>query len=196
MVETNDQIPKQETEEKECEAKRIKVDPKYVLEGFEFVKILNEDTQRKTIFIQAVKKSDEGDGNKDAVIIFEKPHFGLDEVKSFLNIENDFDLDLKNDIYSKLCIYPKKPFNSEIFSHVMILMNISICIYLLLLDVQVQLIYPASEKHIAKYSMQESFFVQETPEDWLNITSKYADKSALDIQVSDILLLDLISNQL
>lgn len=196
MVETNDQIPKQETEEKECEAKRIKVDPKYVLEGFEFVKILNEDTQRKTIFIQAVKKSDEGDGNKDAVIIFEKPHFGLDEVKSFLNIENDFDLDLKNDIYSKLCIYPKKPFNSEIFSHVMILMNISTYINLLLLDVQVQLIYPASEKHIAKYSMQESFFVQETPEDWLNITSKYADKSALDIQVSDILLLDLISNQL
>jgi hypothetical protein len=113
MVETNEQIPKQETEEKECEAKRIKADPKYVLEGFEFVKILNEDTQRKTIFIQAIKKSDEGDGNKDAVIIFEKPHFGLDEVKSFLNIENDFDLDLKNDIYSKLCIYPKKPFNSE-----------------------------------------------------------------------------------
>lgn len=190
MVETNEQIPKQETDEKECEAKRIKVDPKYVLEGFEFVKILNEDTQRKTIFIQAVKKSDEGDGNKDAVIIFEKPHFGLDEVMSFLNIENDFDLDLKNDIYSKLCIYPKKPFNSEIFSHVMILMD-SIYIYLILLDVQVQLIYPASEKHIAKYSMQESFFVQETPDDWLNITSKYADKSALDIQVSSILLFDL-----
>lgn len=51
------------------------------------------------------------------------------------------------------------------------------------LDVQVQLIYPATEKHIAKYSMQEVFFVHETAQDWQNITAKYIQDSAFDLNV-------------
>lgn len=48
---------------------------------------------------------------------------------------------------------------------------------------QVQLIYPATEKHIAKYTSQEMFFVHETPQDWQTITTKYIEQSAFDIQV-------------
>lgn len=59
--------------------------------------------------------------------------------------------------------------------------------FLFLKDVQVQLIYPANEKHIAKYSMQEMFFVHETAEDWKTITSKYIEDAALDIQVFKLL---------
>ena len=101
----------------ETESKKLKTnyELKATLQEFEFVKVLNEDNQSKTIFIHAVKKNTEEpeSKNRDAVIIFEKPHFGLDEVKSFLSIDNEFEIDLVNDIYNKLCIFPTKPYNSK-----------------------------------------------------------------------------------
>lgn len=105
----------------ESDAKKIKIyELKATLQEFEFVKVLNESNERKTIFIQAVKKKSAEESetassgnNQDAVIIFEKPHFGLDEVKSFLTVANEYEIDLVNDIYNKLCIYPNKPYNSN-----------------------------------------------------------------------------------
>ena len=38
--------------------------------------------------------------------------FGLEEVKSFLEINNPHNIDIDNDVYKKLSIYPSKPFNS------------------------------------------------------------------------------------
>lgn len=95
------------------DAKRLKGEEvKNVLCKFEFVKVLNENSANKVVFIQAVCSEGEDKG-KDAVIIFEKPHFGLDEVKSFLRVNNESEVDLVNDIYTKLCIYPIRPFNSR-----------------------------------------------------------------------------------
>ena len=111
-----------------------------VLTDFELVKVLNETATNKVIFIHAVKKLPEskqaaeshaaqehqnGNGetksattsaNRNAVLIFEKPHFSLEEVKSFLNNKNNsLDIDFDNDIYKKMSLYPVKPFNSLCF---------------------------------------------------------------------------------
>lgn len=117
----------------ESDAKKIKTtyELKATLQEFEFVKVLNESNERKTIFIQAIRKKKpsaedletESNNASDAVIIFEKPHFGLDEVKSFLTVANEYEIDLVNDIYNKLCIYPNKPYNSILIIHLKILFN-------------------------------------------------------------------------
>jgi hypothetical protein len=49
--------------------------------------------------------------------------------------------------------------------------------------VEVQLIYPATEAHIKKYSMQELFILNESYEDWQNITSKFIKESSFSLQV-------------
>ncbi|CAF0707519.1 unnamed protein product [Brachionus calyciflorus] len=146
----------------EVETKKIKLDSNgtlNILNTFEFVKVLNENNLSKLMIIQAVKK-DETRENKNAVIIFEKPHFGLEEVKSFLQIDNPYDIDLQNDIYNKFCLYPLRPYN----------------------NVQVQLIYPATEQHIQKYSMQEFFFVKESFEDYQNLTLKFINETQLNLK--------------
>ena len=95
-----------------------------ILNEFEFVKVLNEDSLTKSIFIQAKKKScaeDKSMENKEngtlnehnAVIIFNKSHFTTEETKSFLEIKNESDMHIDNDVYKKLSIYPTKPFNSD-----------------------------------------------------------------------------------
>lgn len=107
-------------------AKRIKNnshDLKNILADFEFVKILNEDSMTKSIFIQAKKKmsteekieNKENGSSDNAVIIFNKSHFTLDETKSFLDANISSDIHIDNDVYKKLSIFPTKPFNSEIF---------------------------------------------------------------------------------
>lgn len=100
----------------DVDAKRLKLDCTEtinILNTFEFVKVLNENNLSKLIIIHAHKK-DETSENNNAVIIFEKPHFGLDEVKSFLSINNPYETDIQNDIYTKFCIYPLRPFNSKL----------------------------------------------------------------------------------
>ena len=86
-----------------------------VLNDFEFVKILNENALNKLLIIHAVKRSaelsDEG-ANLNAVVIFEKTHFNLNETKSYLEINNPMKMNIDNDIYKQLSIYPSMPYNS------------------------------------------------------------------------------------
>lgn len=149
----------------ECEAKKMKLETlENILTKFDFVKVLNENALNKLMIIQAVKRPDvEGavtdDENKNAVVIFEKSHFNLEEVESFLKINNSMELYIDNDAYKKLSIYPSKPYN----------------------NVQVQLIHPATDAHISKYSQAEVFFLEETYDDWLNTTSEYIKKKSFDL---------------
>ncbi len=54
---------------------------------------------------------------------------------------------------------------------------------ILLTAIKATLVYPATEKHIAKYSQQEAYLVQETPEDYAKITLPYIESSTFSIQV-------------
>jgi len=87
-----------------------------ILNEFEFVKVLNENTESKLIIIQALKRVSEGnkETNRNAGLIFEKPHFGLGETKSYLELNNENNIDIDNDVYKKLSVYPNKPYNSNI----------------------------------------------------------------------------------
>lgn len=84
-----------------------------ILIDFNFIKVLNENALNKLLIIQAEKKESKPDENRNAVIIFEKAHFDIDEVKSYLKISNSMDLYINNDAYKKLCIYPNHPYNSK-----------------------------------------------------------------------------------
>lgn len=138
-----------------------------ILVKFDFVKILNENALNKMLIIQAERKQqehtaegkEEPDVNRKAVVIFEKSHFNLDEVKSYLQVDNSMQLYIDNNEYKKLCIYPSKPFN----------------------NVQVQLIYPATDAHIAKYSQAEFYFLLESYEDWKNITAPFIRSKSFDL---------------
>ena len=45
------------------------------------------------------------------------------------------------------------------------------------------LVYPATQKHIDKYSAQEMFIAEETPEDYKNITLPFIESEQFSIQV-------------
>lgn len=97
------------------ESKRLKSDEQIanVLNQFELVKVLNENSFGKSIIIQGLKKKNgEDESDQDAVIILEKPHFGQEEVKSLLTADNPTEVYIANDIYKKLSVYPSRPFNS------------------------------------------------------------------------------------
>lgn len=147
--------------------KRQKTDTlENILIDFNFTKILNENALNKLLIIQAEKKESKPDENRNAVVIFEKAHFDVDEVKSYLKIDNSMEMYINNDAYKKLCIYPSHPYNK----------------------VQVQMIYPATDAHIAKYSFSESYFLIETYEDWINKTSEHIKKKAFDLTWVDNIL--------
>lgn len=154
-----------ELSEEDMDAKQIKLDTlENILNKFDFVKILNENAQNKLIIIHAVTKNEEV--SEDAVVIFEKSHFNLDEIKSYMKTKISFEMYIDNNVYKKLSIYPNKPFNS----------------------VQVQLIHPATEAHIKKYTLAESYFLQETYDDWLNVTSEHIKKKSFDLTWVDNIL--------
>ena len=99
--------------------KKAKLDTlESILTDFDFVKIINENPLNKILIIHAQRKNDKEPDtevtNRNAVVIFEKSHFNLEEIKAYLEMNNPMDWYINNDAYKKLCIYPSKPFNSNI----------------------------------------------------------------------------------
>jgi hypothetical protein len=102
-------------------AKRLRLDDHgtvNILNQFEFVKVLNDNTQSKMIIIQVAKKlasdatKEEVDKNQ-GVIIFEKPHFSLESTQALLTVKNPTETYIDNDIYTKLSVFPNRPYNSK-----------------------------------------------------------------------------------
>lgn len=97
-----------------------------ILTKFDFVRVLNDDGEKKLVVIQAIRKQDEESSqeetelNRNAVCILEKPHFGLEETKSYLTLNNPFEIHIQNDIYKKLCVYPNQPYNIKFIFHTII----------------------------------------------------------------------------
>ena len=46
------------------------------------------------------------------------------------------------------------------------------------------MVCPATQKHVKKYRVQESFLVEETGEDYLSITLPYIQERSFSMQVS------------
>ncbi len=116
-----------------------------LLNKFRFVKVLNDNSQSKLIFVHAIELEQT---QANAVIIFEKPHFSEAEVSSIIDSSYSTRTHIANDIYKKLSVYPTEPYN----------------------NVEVQLIYPATDAHIVKYTAQEMFRIDETYDDYVKLT--------------------------
>lgn len=58
------------------------------------------------------------------------------------------------------------------------------------------MVCPATEKHIKKYQRKESFLVEETEEDYKNITLPYIQKQSFSVQVSPFGVLLLLQSAL
>lgn len=99
-------------------SKRLKTMESFenILTKFEFVKILNENPESRLIIVHAAKKQldEKNETNRNAVVILEKPHFGLEETKSYFELDNPLEINIDNDVYKKLSVYPNKPYNSKL----------------------------------------------------------------------------------
>ncbi|XP_075251658.1 m7GpppX diphosphatase-like [Convolutriloba macropyga] len=123
------------------------------LTGFKLAKQLNCLTDTKTIFLQVEKDDQTG------VVILEKQPF--DESIANRVISEDFEANLvfENDIYS----------NHKIVSSVKSAN-----------EVKTTLIYPATERHILKYSAKMPFVFEETAEMYENFVKAFFKEQALN----------------
>lgn len=124
------------------------------LKGAEDVKVLNEDVNRKVVFLQMKLPSttSSDDIKQDAVVILERKPFNSDDMSDILN-EGKLTAEMVNDLYGTytLTLPPKY------------------C------QVRANVVFPATEKHIAKYSWEAVHIIRETEEDYETITKPMVD---------------------
>ncbi|XP_059482530.1 m7GpppX diphosphatase [Neocloeon triangulifer] len=133
--------------------------------GFSVTRVLNEDVRSKSIFLEGTFEGQE----KPAVVILQKKPFPRDEIASYFRHRSDVLVEktFVNDIYGQYVSYPD-----------------DICFT----GVQTTIIHPATEKHIAKYEVHKSFFVEETPEIYRDIVLPHLQERGFSLQwVSNIL---------
>lgn len=79
--------------------------------GFQMMKVLNEDSQRKSIFLLGRF----GDSDKEAVVILEKTPFSEDLAKNMLTETSVLKNVMQNDIYGTYELIPKRELNGRFF---------------------------------------------------------------------------------
>lgn len=137
------------------EAKKARVDEEEDEErkdfhNFRVVKVLNESSKNKFIAVEGRLGSDD---ETPAVLMLEKMPFNPEKMQDLL-LSSSLRTEFKNDIYGKYeCFIAEPSLNS----------------------LKANLIYPATEKHIAKYSSSASYIINETPSlyEVINAISKY-----------------------
>ncbi|XP_071511096.1 m7GpppX diphosphatase-like [Diadema antillarum] len=100
------------------------------------------------------------DGGKEAVLLLEKSAFSEDTLSSLMSSDTSLDRTMQNDIYGIYKGFPDK----------------ANC------DIKATVIYPATEKHIQKYSFQEPHLIIESYEDYKTITKPHLDQMQFSIQ--------------
>ncbi|ELT96554.1 hypothetical protein CAPTEDRAFT_162417 [Capitella teleta] len=93
-------------------------------------------------------------------MILEKTAFTEDSVENMISGESTFKVNIQNDIYNTLDLYPSALLNG----------------------IKTTLIYPATEKHIAKYTAQDMHLITETAQDYESITLPYLNREQFNIQ--------------
>ncbi|XP_075046567.1 m7GpppX diphosphatase [Mixophyes fleayi] len=129
------------------------------LSGFRLQTVLRESARDKTIFLHGQVTGD-GQDAEDAVVILERAPFHVDTISPLLANSPELKLQLKNDIYSVYQLTPPPELN----------------------EVKTTIIRPATDKHIKKYLRQEIYLVQETGEDYKNITLPFIESQSFSIQ--------------
>ncbi|XP_074646587.1 m7GpppX diphosphatase-like [Tubulanus polymorphus] len=139
--------------------------------GFKILKILNENHQSKTIFVHGKFTADattiEGgdcansdDDDDDAVAILEKTAFNKDSLQDLMSKDMSLKNSMHNDIYGTYSGRANPELN----------------------EIKVTLIYPASQKHIDKYTEHEPYLICETATDYDTITLPHLHSQTFSIQ--------------
>ncbi|GAB0096431.1 m7GpppX diphosphatase [Sergentomyia squamirostris] len=128
---------------------------------FKLKRILNSNSGSKIVSLLGylTDLSDE----KEAVVILEKKAFTESDLTSkegFFSSSTSFRKEFTNDIYGNFECYPRPEINS----------------------VKTTVIYPATQKHIDKYSKQEVHIVQETPDLYVGTTLRHIEKEQFSLE--------------
>ncbi|KAI5638260.1 scavenger mRNA decapping enzyme c-term binding domain-containing protein [Phthorimaea operculella] len=148
-------------------SKKIKIDKEngngvtetsFELKDFIPEKILNNNTNRKTVCVQGKFKDKSGVG----LILLEKNAFKEEELDNsgYFSVDCELRTFFQNDIYGNFECFPKPSLNG----------------------VKTTIIFPATEKHIAKFAQQEVHIVRETPELYQKLTLPHLEKEQFNLQ--------------
>lgn len=97
----------------------------------------------------------------DAVVLLEKTPFSETTLPQMLSRETSLAREFNNDIYSQYLCHPPPSLNT----------------------LKSTVIYPATAKHLEKYSAQDVHFIYETPSDYETITLPFIEEQSFSIQV-------------
>nr|CAG4646277.1 EOG090X06NK [Macrothrix elegans] len=130
-------------------------------ENFSLKRILRDSPENRLIAIEGSLKVNQGSDDSDpAVVVLEKTHFTEADVKGILTGETQLNCLFNNDIYYNLLCHPPANLNS----------------------IKATVIYPATQKHIEKYSPRPSHLVRETASLYNSVTLPHIETSKFDIQ--------------
>ncbi|ESO88401.1 hypothetical protein LOTGIDRAFT_234493 [Lottia gigantea] len=122
---------------------------------FTTTSVLREDTKAKLMTLKGKFNGKDG----DAVVLLEKLPFDKETVANLMS-SSTMHQTLNNDIYSTYEAFPPTNFP----------------------DYKTTMIYPATEKHVIKYSEQDMYVVRETKDLYENVTKQCLEKNQFSIQ--------------
>ncbi|XP_060519796.1 m7GpppX diphosphatase [Cylas formicarius] len=129
------------------------------LSEFKLGSVLQNSTNRKVVCLRGSFQSKEG----EAVVILEKTAFSVDDLTSdskFFCEKNQLEKIFHNDVYGDYKYFPIQELNS----------------------IKATIIHPATEKHIAKYSSQTFYIIEETPDIYFEIVLPHITDQKFDLQ--------------
>ncbi|BDA50605.1 m7GpppX diphosphatase [Coccomyxa sp. Obi] len=119
------------------------------LEGFRLTRILNSDDKTKAIDVLGRFEGKEG----EAVVSLRRRAFDEGSLPSILSSDTQMTIQFQNDVYAKYTGTPA-PSDSQI---------------------NIDIIHPATEKHISKFTAQQYLLVKETPGTYETVTLPYIE---------------------
>ncbi|XP_058050847.1 m7GpppX diphosphatase isoform X2 [Ahaetulla prasina] len=138
----------------------------FPLADLSVMKVLRESAREKTIFLHGRVNSASGD-KTDAVVILEKIPFKEENITELLKKHTGLQLQMSNDIYSTYHLFLPPELN----------------------EIKTTVVYPATEKHLQKYLSRSVYLIQETGEDYKNITLPFIESQSISIQLEDLYLI-------
>ena len=133
-------------------------------ENFKFARVLKESPENKTFVVQGTFTSVSDTSTTDtesAVIFLEKTQITESEVVDILSAGTAAEQIFHNDVYGNFLCYPPLKLN----------------------PIKATIIYPATEKHIAKYSTRQPHLLDETIDIYNSVTLPHITDSKLDFEV-------------
>ncbi|CAD5112088.1 DgyrCDS1329 [Dimorphilus gyrociliatus] len=125
-----------------------------ILSTIKFDTILRIDTEKKNAFLA-------GSGEQgDAVIALEKQPFSKETAADILEGDISNELIFKNDVYHTFKLFPKSNLNF----------------------IKATLTYPATQKHILKYSDQKRYVIEETSKLYNDVTLPFILQEQMNIE--------------